>query len=158
MSQQGAPSDWAICPTSTTPPSPTRTTTPPQSAAALSHGAAKRVVTAITETRAGKEVFESEVVPPGQKPLTARSTDEESDGRCRAVGMPHAHAWGSASMGKVADTSLRGLGVQGCRVVDASVLPVPISGHPQATLYALAEVVADVVLRKLDRVLDRVGW
>ncbi|KAL9106465.1 MAG: hypothetical protein Q9227_008496 [Pyrenula ochraceoflavens] len=109
----------------------------------------RRIMQALLETKAGKEVIDSEIVPPGAAPLNARSTDHEIDARIRAVGMPHAHAAGSAAMGKVVDTKLRVFSVQGLRVADASVFPVPISGHPQATLYALAELAADLILEDL---------
>lgn len=56
------------------------------------------------------------------------------------------HAAGSASMGKVVDSNLRVLGVQGLRVVDASVIPVPIAAHYQACVYALAERAVDIIL------------
>lgn len=42
-------------------------------------------------------------------------------------------------MGKVVDSSFRVKGVSGLRVADASVFPVAIGGHPQATLYGIAE-------------------
>jgi choline dehydrogenase-like flavoprotein len=116
--------------------------------AILKYGA-RRVMQALLDTKAGQENVESEVVPPGTAPLNPQSTDEEIDARIRAVGMPHAHAAGTAAMGKVVDSSLRVFGVEGLRVADASVLPVPISGHPQATLYALAELAADLVLEDL---------
>lgn len=46
---------------------------------------------------------------------------------------------GSAAMGKVLDSNLRVFRVQSLRVVDASVFPVPISGHDQACGDALVE-------------------
>lgn len=48
-------------------------------------------------------------------------------------------------MGKIVDTELRVKGVKGLRVVDASVHPVPITGHLQAVTYAMAQQAADVI-------------
>ena len=48
-------------------------------------------------------------------------------------------------MGTVVDTNLNVYGAQGLRVVDASVIPVPIAGHYQACVYALAEQAADIL-------------
>ncbi|KAL1980339.1 hypothetical protein VTN96DRAFT_4242 [Rasamsonia emersonii] len=109
--------------------------------------ATRRLLTALLETEAGREYFETEVAPPGMPVLTAQSSDEDIDARIRATGIAHFHSAGSAGMGRVVDTDLRVYGVDGLRVADASVLPVPISGHPQATLYALAEQAADLILQ-----------
>ena len=70
----------------------------------------------------------------GMQALTPESTDEEIDARIRAVGLNHKHAMGSNPMGKVVDTQLRVKGTRSLRVCDASVFPVAVGGHPQATL------------------------
>jgi len=54
---------------------------------------------------------------------------------------------GSTSPLPVVDTDCKVHGIQGLRVVDASVFPVPISANTQAPVYALAEKIADAVLR-----------
>lgn len=67
------------------------------------------------------------------------------------AGVSHAHAAGTASMGKVVDSHLRVYGVTGLRIADASVLPVAIGGHPQVTLYGPAERAAELILREKER-------
>jgi choline dehydrogenase-like flavoprotein len=52
---------------------------------------------------------------------------------------------GTVAMGKVVDTDLKVKGVQGLRVVDASVFPVVISAHLQVATYALAEQAAEII-------------
>jgi choline dehydrogenase len=47
----------------------------------------------------------------------------------------------------VVDSKARVLGVQGLRVVDASAFPLLVPGHPQSTIYALAEKIADDIMR-----------
>lgn len=81
----------------------------------------------------------------GAGPLNARSTDEEIDAQVRSGGNTFYHPAGSAAMGKVVDSNLRVYGVENLRVVDASVLPLPITAHYQALMYALAEKAADII-------------
>lgn len=45
-------------------------------------------------------------------------------------------------MGKVVDTKLRVKGIRKLRVVDASILPMPLAGHYQYPIYAIAECAA----------------
>jgi choline dehydrogenase len=47
----------------------------------------------------------------------------------------------------VIDSKARVIGVQGLRVVDASSFPLLVPGHPQSTIYALAEKIADDIIR-----------
>jgi choline dehydrogenase-like flavoprotein len=49
-------------------------------------------------------------------------------------------------MGKVVDSQLRVIGVNGLRVSDASVLPMPIASHYQACIFALGEQAANLIL------------
>lgn len=112
----------------------------------LIHGT-RRILEALLNTSAGKAYIESEAAPPGFLVLDTKATDTEIDARIRAAGISHKHAAGSAAMGTVLENDLRVKGVQGLRVVDASILPVPVGGHPQATLYAIAEQAAELILQ-----------
>ncbi|KAI4193644.1 MAG: hypothetical protein LQ346_003860 [Caloplaca aetnensis] len=113
---------------------------------ALIHGV-RRAIEALLETSAAKPYIACEQAPPGMPSLNAGSTDADIDARIRAAGLSHAHGAGTASMGRVVDTEMRVYGVAGLRVADASVLPVAVGGHPQATLYGLAEQAAELILR-----------
>jgi choline dehydrogenase len=60
------------------------------------------------------------------------------------------HAVGTCSMlprsdGGVVDPQLKVYGTSNVRIVDASILPIQVSAHPQATVYALAEKGADLI-------------
>jgi choline dehydrogenase-like flavoprotein len=110
----------------------------------LRHGV-RQSLRLLQETTDGAALVEGEVPPEGFPSLTAGSTDEEIDARVRRAGNTFYHPAGSASMGKVVDSQLRVYGVKGLRVVDASVMPVPIAAHYQACVYALAEKAADLI-------------
>ncbi|KAK7911060.1 hypothetical protein PG985_013541 [Apiospora marii] len=62
------------------------------------------------------------------------------------------HAAGTCKMGRrndemaVVDNKARVFGVEGLRVVDASSFPFLPPGHPQSTVYALAEKIADEII------------
>ncbi|KAI9172816.1 4-pyridoxate dehydrogenase [Paramyrothecium foliicola] len=98
-------------------------------------------------TDAGREIVEQEIPPTGYPALGIDSTDDEIDARLRRVGNTFYHAGGSASMGKVVDTRLKVIGVDNLRVVDASIIPIPIAAHYQAIVYAIAEKAADMILQ-----------
>ncbi|KAK6833514.1 hypothetical protein PG987_008208 [Apiospora arundinis] len=63
------------------------------------------------------------------------------------------HAAGTCKMGRpedemaVIDSRARVFGVEALRVVDASSFPLLPPGHPQSTIYALAEKIADTILK-----------
>lgn len=80
-------------------------------------------------------------------PLTADARPEVLEDRIRRTGLAHAHPGGTAAMGQVVDAEGKVLGVQGLRVADASIVPIPLGGHPQATLYAMAEQLASFIIR-----------
>lgn len=52
-------------------------------------------------------------------------------------------------LGGVVDPNLKVYGTSNVRVVDASVLPIQISGHLTATLYAIAERASDIIKQSL---------
>ncbi|KAL8665434.1 MAG: hypothetical protein Q9168_007706 [Polycauliona sp. 1 TL-2023] len=113
---------------------------------ALTHGV-RRVLKTLLQTQSGAEYIEREEAPEGMSGLDADSPDADIDARIRMAGVSHAHAAGTAAMGKVVDSRLCVYGIAGLRVADASVFPVAIGGHPQATLYGLAEQAADMILQ-----------
>ncbi|KIY02456.1 uncharacterized protein Z520_02595 [Fonsecaea multimorphosa CBS 102226] len=106
----------------------------------------RRVLKAVHDSMS--DVIESENPPPSLEALTDRSSDSAIDARVRSEARTFFHAAGSASMGSVVDTELRVKGVDGLRVVDASVIPVPIGGHLQVATYAIAEQAADLITQE----------
>ena len=66
---------------------------------------------------------------------------------------PTWHAASTCKMGKkgdpmaVVDSEGKVFGAQGLRVVDASAFPFLPPGHPQSTVYALAEKIAELILK-----------
>ena len=59
------------------------------------------------------------------------------------------HPIGTVGMGKVGvgatDSTLKVYGTKGLRVVDASLMPIHVSGNIQSTVYAIAEKASDMI-------------
>ena len=106
----------------------------------------RSVLHTMLDTAAGKSIIEEETPTPGQSPLSSSSSNSEIDRRVAAVGRSFFQCAGTAAMGKVVDTRLRVKGLAKLRVVDASILPLPLAGHYQYPVYAIAERAADIIL------------
>ncbi|MGA8007320.1 MAG: GMC oxidoreductase, partial [Burkholderiales bacterium] len=81
-------------------------------------------------------------------------SDDEWLAFCREAGDTVFHPTSTCRMGtdaaSVVDERLRVRGVEGLRVIDASVMPSVVSGNTNAAVIALAEKGADIVLRDAD--------
>src|SRR5207253_1613801 len=73
------------------------------------------------------------------------STDADWLAYVREMGETVFHPTSTCRMGKVVDESLRVKGVDGLRVIDASVMPAVPSGNINAAVIAVAEKGADLV-------------
>ncbi|XP_031838816.1 neither inactivation nor afterpotential protein G [Nomia melanderi] len=77
---------------------------------------------------------------------------EYSECVMRIGGLTSYHACGSCKMGydetAVVDAELRVKNVSGLRVMDASVLPSPISGNPNSVIIAMAEKISDLIANR----------
>lgn len=113
---------------------------------AVLRGGIRQAMRMLQKTPEGQAIVESELPPEGYPVLNADSTDEEIDARVKRTANTFFHAAGSAAMGKVVDAELRVYGVSGLRVVDASVMPVPLAAHYQVCVFAIAEQAADMIL------------
>ena len=92
-----------------------------------------------------RDYVEGETPPPGMPRISSASSDAELDERVNAMSWSWFHTGGTASMGKVVDSQCRVYGVKGLRVVDTSIMPLSITAHLQAPMYAVAESAADLI-------------
>ncbi|KAK6227320.1 choline dehydrogenase [Colletotrichum tabaci] len=117
------------------------------------------VEVAVAMYRRTREIFNTEAI----RSIRARDveywpgshveTDEQILANIRTSVMAVMHASCTARMGRrddptaVTDSLARVIGVEGLRVVDASSLALLPPGHPQALIYALAEKIADGIIK-----------
>jgi choline dehydrogenase len=78
-------------------------------------------------------------------------SDEAILAELRWLVSPGLHANGTCKMGRdasssVVDARLRVHGVQGLRVVDASIMPTPVSGNTNATAMVIGARAAELIL------------
>jgi choline dehydrogenase len=80
-------------------------------------------------------------------PYTVPASDADEDLRAHIARTTFAvyHPVGTCAMGSVVDADLRVQGVEGLRVVDASVMPMVPRGNTNAPTIAVAERAADVI-------------
>jgi choline dehydrogenase-like flavoprotein len=79
-------------------------------------------------------------------PGAAIRTRDEVEAHIRRTLVTVHHPVGTCRIGDVVDPQLRVLGLQGLRVVDASVIPTVISGNSNIPVNAVAERAADLIL------------
>jgi choline dehydrogenase len=107
-------------------------------------GAACRAVRAIFDATALKEVVTGELLPGD-----AVQSSADWDRFVRRFGFRGEHGVGTCRMGRdedaVVDPQLRVVGVEGLRVVDASVMPAVPSGNTNAPTIMIAERGADFI-------------
>jgi choline dehydrogenase len=89
------------------------------------------------------------------EPGDARQSDDEIDAWVRANAETIYHPVGTAKMGlpsdpsAVVDDQCRVIGLEGLRVVDASVMPTLVGGNTNAPTIMIAEKISDVMLGRL---------
>ncbi|KAH7376836.1 hypothetical protein B0T11DRAFT_309375 [Plectosphaerella cucumerina] len=100
------------------------------------------------DTEFGKEYIEGETAPDNVDPIRLDSSDEYLDERIANGAVTSWHPHGGCSMGKVVDSGLKVSGFENLYVVDSSVIPVALSTHLMAPVYALAEQAAAILSGK----------
>ncbi|KAH7914160.1 alcohol oxidase [Hygrophoropsis aurantiaca] len=99
----------------------------------------------LADTAPFSEVIDTTAVPP--EPFMG---DDEVRGYIRQTLLPGYHLLGTAAMareemGGVVDHKLVVYGTSNLRIADASIIPIPIAAHLQATVYAIGEKAADLI-------------
>ncbi|KAH0361200.1 alcohol oxidase, partial [Aureobasidium melanogenum] len=95
-----------------------------------------------TKTKHLAPLIQTRVYPPASRDLDNAADREEA---VKDWVMGEYHLIGTCAMGEVVDSRLRVKGVQGLRVVDASVFPNHVSGNICSSVYTVAEKAADLI-------------
>ena len=108
--------------------------------------------------RLGREILQQKAFDPFRgtemQPGPECTTDEQIDAFVRAKSDSAYHPSCSCKMGSendkmaVVDPSCKVLGIEGLRVVDASIMPSVVSGNLNAPTTMIAEKAADIILGK----------
>ncbi|KAF2261792.1 alcohol oxidase [Lojkania enalia] len=98
-----------------------------------------------TEPLASEIAGETPPADPRYPALTSRSSDEDIDERIAVLSETMAHPMGTCALGSVLDSEFKVRGVQGLRVCDASIFPGIMGTMPSQSIYAFAEMCADLV-------------
>ena len=80
------------------------------------------------------------------RPGSEWQSEAELQHAAGAIGTTIFHPAGTAAMGSVVDAKLRVMGLDGLRVIDASVMPRITSGNTNAPVMMIAEKGAEMVL------------
>ncbi|KAL8951389.1 MAG: hypothetical protein Q9222_002639 [Ikaeria aurantiellina] len=115
---------------------------------------------AIAGFKRARQIFQTSAIQPiitGTEAFPGRNvtSDEDILAAIKQSAASIDHAACTCAMGKstdpaaVVDSHASVIGVKGLRVVDASAFPILPPGHPQGTVYALAEKIADDILGTL---------
>ena len=102
-------------------------------------------------SKAMSEITGAQLEPSPDDVPPENATDEQWEAFVRGQAGSNNHPLGSAAMlprelGGVVGPQLKVYGTANVRVVDASVIPTQISGHLTATIYAVAEKAAEMIL------------